>query len=40
MSATDVEGLKSRVRERLPADAAGRVTGAAHANAIKGCVAT
>jgi len=40
MSATDVEGLKSRVRERLPTDAAGRVTGAAHANAIKGCVAT
>ena len=39
MSATDVEGLKSRVRERLPADAAGRVTGAAHANAIKGRVA-
>jgi ubiquinone/menaquinone biosynthesis C-methylase UbiE len=39
MSATDVEVLKSRVRERLPADASGRITGAAHANAIKGRVA-
>jgi ubiquinone/menaquinone biosynthesis C-methylase UbiE len=39
MAAADVEGLKSRVRERLPADAAGRITGAAHANAIKGRVA-
>jgi ubiquinone/menaquinone biosynthesis C-methylase UbiE len=38
MPATDVEDLKSRVRERLPADAAGRVTGAAFANAIKGRV--
>jgi len=38
MSATDAEGLKSRVRERLPADAAGGITGAAHANAIKGRV--
>jgi hypothetical protein len=38
MSATDIEGVKSRVRERLPADADGRVTGAAHANAIKGRV--
>jgi SAM-dependent methyltransferase len=39
MSATDAEGLKSRVRDRLPADAAGGITGAAHANAIKGRVA-
>ena len=38
MSATDAERLKSRVRERLPADASGRVTGTAHANAIKGRV--
>lgn len=38
MSPNDVEGLKSRVRERLPPDAAGRITGAAHANAIKGRV--
>lgn len=35
---TDAERLKSRVRERLPADADGRVTGTAHANAIKGRV--
>ncbi|MEJ0078494.1 MAG: methyltransferase domain-containing protein [Alphaproteobacteria bacterium] len=39
MPAAEVEGLKSRVRERLPADSAGRVTGAAHANAIKGRIA-
>jgi ubiquinone/menaquinone biosynthesis C-methylase UbiE len=39
MPATDVEGLKSRVRGRLTSDGAGRVTGAAHANAIKGRVA-
>ena len=38
MSATDAERLKSRVRERLPADASGRVTGTADANAIKGRV--
>src|SRR3954451_17813860 len=38
MSATDAEGLRSRVRERLPADAAGGITGAAHANAVKGRV--
>ncbi|MGB9369501.1 MAG: methyltransferase domain-containing protein [Xanthobacteraceae bacterium] len=38
MSASDAEGLKSRVRARFPADAAGRITGAAHANAIKGRV--
>jgi len=36
MSAADVEGLKSRVRERLPADTTGRITFGAHANAIKG----
>ena len=34
----DVELLKSRVRTRLPADAAGRITYTAHANAVKGCV--
>ena len=39
MSPTDVEKLKSRVRARLSADAAGRITGSAHANAIKGRVA-
>jgi ubiquinone/menaquinone biosynthesis C-methylase UbiE len=39
MSAKDAEGLKSRLRERLPADPTGRITGAAHANAIKGRVA-
>jgi len=38
LAATDIEGLKSRVRARLPVDATGRVTGAAHANAIKGRV--
>ena len=36
MPATDVDGLKSRVRGRLTSDSAGRITGAAHANAIKG----
>jgi len=39
MPATEAESLKSRVRERLPADSAGRVTFGAHANAIKGRVA-
>ena len=39
MPASDAEGLKSRVRGRFAADAAGRITGAAHANAIKGRVA-
>jgi SAM-dependent methyltransferase len=34
----DVERLKTRVRARLPADAAGRITCSAHANAIKGRV--
>ncbi len=34
-----VETLKSRVRQRLPADSAGRITYGARANAIKGRVA-
>ena len=38
MPATDVGGLRSRVRGRLTSDSAGRITGAAHANAIKGRV--
>jgi SAM-dependent methyltransferase len=38
MTAGDVELLKTRVRARLPADAAGRITYAARANAIKGRV--
>jgi ubiquinone/menaquinone biosynthesis C-methylase UbiE len=38
MSATDAENLKSRVRERLPPDSAGRIAFGAHANAIKGRV--
>jgi hypothetical protein len=33
---TGVDELKSRVRARLPADAAGRITCSASANAIKG----
>jgi len=36
MAAGDVARLKERVRERLPADAAGRITYGARANAIKG----
>jgi ubiquinone/menaquinone biosynthesis C-methylase UbiE len=36
MPSGDVELLKARVRSRLPADVAGRVTANAHANAIKG----
>ena len=36
MPAGDVELLKSRVRARLPAEAAGRITYGARANAIKG----
>jgi len=36
MPAGDVEVLKSRVRARLPADPAGRITFGARANAIKG----
>jgi SAM-dependent methyltransferase len=38
MAPADVEQLKRRVRARLPADAAGRITYHATANAIKGCV--
>jgi hypothetical protein len=38
MAPGDVELLKLRMRERLPADAAGRITYGAHANAIKGHV--
>ncbi len=40
MAARDVEILKARVQARLPADAAGRVTYSARANAIKGRVPT
>ena len=36
MSSGDIEGLKSRVQSRLPADTAGHVTFGARANAIKG----
>jgi hypothetical protein len=36
MSAGDAERLRSRVRARLPPDAAGRITCGARANAIKG----
>jgi hypothetical protein len=38
MAAGDVERLKARLRARLPADAAGRITYGARANAIKGRV--
>ena len=38
MPAGDVEGLKSRLRARLPADASGRITYGARANAIQGRV--
>jgi SAM-dependent methyltransferase len=36
MSPSDIEGLKSRVQSRLPADTAGHITFGARANAIKG----
>ena len=36
MSADDLAILKTRMRERLPADAAGRITCSARANAVKG----
>jgi ubiquinone/menaquinone biosynthesis C-methylase UbiE len=36
MSSGDTEQLKARLRSRLPADAAGRITCGARANAIKG----
>lgn len=38
MPAADSEQLKARVRVRLPADAAGRITYSARANAVKGRV--
>jgi ubiquinone/menaquinone biosynthesis C-methylase UbiE len=38
MPTEDAEQLKARVKSQLPADAAGRVTCGARANAIKGCV--
>jgi len=38
MASADVELLKTRVRARLPADAAGRITYSARANAVKGRV--
>jgi hypothetical protein len=38
MPAGDVERLRSRLRARLPADAAGRITYSARANATKGRV--
>lgn len=40
MAAGDVELLKARMRVRLPADSAGRITCSARANAIKGRVPT
>ena len=36
MSAEDVESLRAKVKARLPADASGRITYSARANAIKG----
>jgi ubiquinone/menaquinone biosynthesis C-methylase UbiE len=38
MSSQDAERLKSRMRARLPADEAGRITYAGRANAVKGSV--
>jgi len=38
MAAADVETLKTRVRARMPADAAGRIIYSARANAVKGRV--
>jgi hypothetical protein len=38
MSSEDVAGLKTRMRVRLPADATGRITYGARANAVKGRV--
>ena len=40
MSSGDINLLKTRVRERLPADATGRITYSARANAVKGRVPT
>jgi SAM-dependent methyltransferase len=39
MAAADLEQLKARVRARLPADTAGRITCTARANAVKGRMA-
>jgi SAM-dependent methyltransferase len=39
MTTEDIAQLKERMRERLPADAAGRLTCSARANAVKGKVA-
>jgi ubiquinone/menaquinone biosynthesis C-methylase UbiE len=39
MVPNDIEMLKARVRARLSADAKGRITNSACANAVKGCVA-
>jgi hypothetical protein len=36
LSPADAETLKSRVRARMPTDAAGRITYSARANAVKG----
>ena len=38
MASNEVERLKTRVRARLPADATGRITYSARANAVKGRV--
>jgi hypothetical protein len=38
MASDDAEALKTRVRARLPADAVGRITYGARANAVKGRV--
>jgi len=38
MAPADIEKLKARLAERLPADASGRITYQARANAIKGGV--
>ena len=38
MAAGDIAALQARMRERLPADSAGRITYAARANAVKGRV--
>ncbi|QXI31295.1 class I SAM-dependent methyltransferase [Pseudomonas vanderleydeniana] len=38
LTGEDLESLKARVRERLPADAEGRITYSARANAVKGRV--
>ena len=38
LAASDLETVKSRVRAKLPADAAGRITYSGFANAVKGRV--